>query len=131
MIFKAVSQYRRKGVGVIPTIIPSPSRVRRTAHESKIMKRSPMEFHVFQCQADRDYFVVTDDTHLDDTLNNPSVSPTPGDKLEKIGKFNEMGKDRVAFDEGIAIRSIESQGFYRFHSISLDPMGEMPLAMPM
>ncbi len=42
-----------------------------------------------------------------------------------------MGKDRVAFDEGLAKRSIESQGFYQFHSKSLDPLGEPPLAMPM
>ena len=51
-----------------------------------------MEFHVFQCQADRDYFVVTDDTHLDDTLNNPSVSPTPGDKLEKLASSMKWAK---------------------------------------
>ena len=90
-----------------------------------------MKFHVFQCKTDRDFFVVTDDTHLDDTLKNPNVSRTPGDELEKIGTFDEMGKDRVAFDEGLAKRSIESQGFYRFHSKSLDPLGEPPLAMPM
>ena len=42
-----------------------------------------------------------------------------------------MGKDRVAFDEGLAKRSIESQCFYRIHSKSLDPLGEPPLAMPM
>ena len=88
-----------------------------------------MEFHVFQCQTDKDYFVVTDETHLD-VLKNPNVSPTPGDVLEKVGVFGEMGKERAAFDEGLAMRSIESQGFYRFHSKSLDPLGETPLAMP-
>ena len=51
--------------------------------------------------------------------------------LEEIGTFDEMGKDRVAFDEGLAKRSIESQGFYRFHSKSLDLLGEPPLPMPM
>jgi hypothetical protein len=41
-----------------------------------------------------------------------------------------MGKDRAAFDEDFAKRSIEAQGFYRFHSKSLDPIGEPPLGMP-
>ena len=39
-----------------------------------------MEFHVFQCKADWDFFVVTDETHLDDihrndTLKNPGEIP--------------------------------------------------------
>lgn len=88
-----------------------------------------MKFHVFQYQTDKDFFVVTDEAHLD-ALKDLSVSPTPGDQLEKVGEFDEMGKDRVAFDEGLAKRSIEGQGFYRFHSKSLDPLGEPPLAMP-
>ena len=88
-----------------------------------------MEFHVYQCQTDKDFFVITDEVHLD-ALKNPNVSPTPGDELEKVGVFGEMGKDRAAFDEGLAKRSIESQGFYRFHAKSLDPMGEPPFAMP-
>ena len=88
-----------------------------------------MEFHVFQCKTDKDFFVVTDEVHLD-VLNDPNVSPTPGDELEKVGVFGEMGKDRAAFDEDFAKRSIEAQGFYRFHSKSLDPIGEPPLGMP-
>ena len=88
-----------------------------------------MEFHVYQCQTDKDFFVITDEAHLD-ALKNPNVSPTPGDELEKVGVFGEMGKERAAFDEGLAKRSIESQGFYRFHAKSLDPMGEPPFAMP-
>ncbi len=54
----------------------------------------------------------------------------PGDGLEKVGVFGEMGKERAAFDEEFAKRSIKSQGFYRFHSKSLDPMGEPPFPMP-
>ncbi|MBC8339585.1 MAG: hypothetical protein ISR51_05095 [Rhodospirillales bacterium] len=88
-----------------------------------------MEFHVFQCKTDKDFFVVTDESHLD-ALNDPNVSPTPGDELEKVGVFGEMGKERAAFDEDFAKRSIESQGFYRFHSKSLDPLGEVPMGIP-
>jgi rRNA processing protein Krr1/Pno1 len=88
-----------------------------------------MEFHVYQCQTDRDFFVVTDEQHLD-VLKSRNVCPMPGDKLEKIGVFGEQGKTRAAFDEEFAKRSIVSQGFYRFHSKTYDPLGEPPLAMP-
>ncbi len=88
-----------------------------------------MEFHVFQCTTDKDFFVVTDEEHLD-ALNKLDVTPTPGDALEKVGVFGEMGKDRAAFDEEFAKRSIKSQGFYRFHAKSLDPLGEPPLGIP-
>ena len=88
-----------------------------------------MEFHVFQCKLDKDFFVVTDEAHLD-VLKNPKVTPTPGDELEKVGVFGEMGKDRAAFDEGLAKRSIESQGFFRFHAKSFDPVAEPPLPQP-
>jgi hypothetical protein len=88
-----------------------------------------MEFHVFQCKADKDFFVVTDEAHLD-ALNDPNISPTPDDELEKVGVFGEMGKDRAAFDEAFAKRSIEAHGFYRFHSKSFAPLGEPPMGMP-
>ncbi len=88
-----------------------------------------MEFHVFQCKTDKDFFVVTDEAHLG-VLKDPKVTPTPGDELEKIGIFGEMGIERAAFDEGLAKRSIESQGFFRFHSKSFDPLGEPPLPAP-
>ncbi len=88
-----------------------------------------MEFHVFQYKTDKDYFVVTDEAHLD-ALKDLNVSPTPGDELKKVGVYGEMGKERAAFDEAFAKRSIESQGFYLFHSKSLDPLGEPPLGMP-
>ena len=88
-----------------------------------------MEFHVYRCEIDKDFFIVTDEKHLD-TLKKPNVCPTPGDKLEKIGVFGELGKTRAAFDKGFAKRSIASQGFYRFHSKTYDPLGVPPLAMP-
>jgi hypothetical protein len=88
-----------------------------------------MEFHVYQCQIDRDYFIVTDEKHVDEVLHR-NVCPTQGDKLIKVGIYSEMGRDRVAFDEGLAKRSIESQGFYRFEAKSFDPVAEPPLAMP-
>ena len=89
-----------------------------------------MEFHVYRCKIDRNFFVVTDETHLDECLNNPNALLTFDDELEKVGVFSEMGKDRAAFDEALAKRFIEKQGYYRFHSKSSDPMGEPPLPMP-
>lgn len=88
-----------------------------------------MDFHVFQCQTDKDFFLVTDEEHLD-VLKKPDVSPTPGDVLEKVGVFGEMGKNRAAFDEEFAKRSIKAQGFYRFHSKTYDPVADPPLSMP-
>ncbi len=88
-----------------------------------------MKFHIFQCNLDKSYFVVTDEAHLD-KLNDLNVTPTPGDELEKIGVFDEMGTRRAAFDEGFAKRSIEHQGFYRFHSKTYDPVAEPPLSAP-
>ena len=85
-----------------------------------------MQFHVFQYKTDKDFFVVTDEDHLD-ALKNPDVSPTPGEELEKVGVFGEMGKERAAFDEEFAKGSIKNQDFYRFHSKSLDPLGRAAL----
>ncbi|MEE8507114.1 MAG: hypothetical protein V3S40_12955 [Kiloniellales bacterium] len=87
-----------------------------------------MEFHVFQCKIDRDYFVVTDAAHANSLTSDLCL--TPGDELEKIGVFQEMGKERVAFDEQLAKDSITSQGYYRFEAKSFDPVAERPLAMP-
>jgi hypothetical protein len=93
-------------------------------------EEGPMEFHVFQCQSDRDYFVVTDEEHVDAVLKGKNVCPTPGDRPEKVGVFEEVGKDRVAFDEGLARRSIQSQGYYRFEAKTFDPVAQRPLVMP-
>jgi hypothetical protein len=87
-----------------------------------------MEFHVFQCQIDRDCFVVTDAAHLESIT--PAMCRTAGDELEKVGVFAEMGKERVAFDEQLAKNSIDHQGYYRFQAKSFDPVAQAPLSMP-
>lgn len=88
-----------------------------------------MEFHIFRCNSDQDYFIVTDAEHEAAVLES-DLCPTKGDKLEKVGVFGEMGKERVAFDEGIATRSINEHGFYRFEAKTFDPVAERPLSMP-
>ncbi|MEE8189218.1 MAG: hypothetical protein V3T80_08425 [Kiloniellales bacterium] len=87
-----------------------------------------MEFHVFQCKIDRDCFIVSDAAHVEKV--SADLCTSPGDELEKIGVFHEMGEERVAFDEQLAKNSIRSQGFYRFEARSFDPVAERPLAMP-
>lgn len=89
-----------------------------------------MQFHVFRCKTSRDYFVVTDQAHLEAVQADKNLCPTRGDGLEKVGVFDAMGKDRVAFDEGLAKRSIESQGYYRFAAKTFDPVAQRPVAMP-
>ncbi len=87
-----------------------------------------MKFHVFRCKLDRDCFIVTDEDHAEKLTNE--VCPSPGDELEGIGAFSEMGEDRAAFDEGLAKRSIEHQGYYLFHSKTFDPVAQPPIGMP-
>lgn len=87
-----------------------------------------MKFHVYQCKLDRDTFFVTDEKHADSLSND--ICPSPRDELEKVGVFDEMGERRAAFDEGLAKRSIEHQGYYRFHSLTFDPVAEIPITMP-
>lgn len=86
-----------------------------------------MRFVVFQCQGDRDMFVVTDEAHA---ATLPKVLIPGGGDLERVGAFPEMGKDRVAFDETLAKNSIAHQGYYLFEAKSFDPVAEPPLAMP-
>lgn len=87
-----------------------------------------MEFHVFQCKIDRDCFIVTDAAHVDSLTS--AVCPTPGDDLEKVGVFAEMGETRVAFNERLAKNSIDHQGYFRFVAKSFNPVAQAPLAMP-
>jgi hypothetical protein len=87
-----------------------------------------MDFHIFQCKIDRDCFVVTDAAHTESVTG--ALCPSPGDELEKVGVFAEMGKERVAFDEQLAKNSIAHQGYYRFEAKSFDPVAQAPLAMP-
>jgi hypothetical protein len=56
-----------------------------------------MDFHVFQCQQDQDYFIVTDAEHADQVAKS-DLCPSTGDTLKKIGVFQEMGKERVALE---------------------------------
>lgn len=87
-----------------------------------------MEFHVFRCKKDQDYFVITDDEHAE-TLGN-DVCPAPDDELEKVGVYSEMGKDRVAFDEKIAKEFIRRQGYYRFEAPTFDPVAIPAISQP-
>lgn len=87
-----------------------------------------MSFHVFRCKNDQDIFVVTDDAHADQVSSG--LCPGPDDELEKVGVFSEMGKNRAAFDETLAMNSINSQGYYRFEAKTFSPVAEWPLAMP-
>lgn len=82
-----------------------------------------MNFHVFRCAKDPDYFIVTDEAHL----NNMKGSLCPrGGELNKLGEYAQMGKDRVAFDETLAMNSINNQGYYRFEAKTFDPVGQAP-----
>ena len=87
-----------------------------------------MNFHVYRCLRDRDTFFVTNDDHLDAVTDE--ICPTPGDALQKVGVFSEIGRDRVAFNETLAKNSIENQGYYRFEAKTFNPVAEWPLAMP-
>jgi hypothetical protein len=86
------------------------------------VKETAMGFHVFQCQQDQDYFIVTDAEHADQVAKS-DLCPSTGDTLE-------MGKERVAFDEGLAKRTIAEHGYYRFEAKSFDPVAERPMSMP-
>lgn len=87
-----------------------------------------MNFHVYRCRKDQDIFFVTDDDHVEAISDD--ICPTPGDQLEKVGVFTEMGKTRAAFDETLAKNSIAEQGYYRFEAKTFNPVAEWPLAMP-
>jgi|GEM_PF-929172 len=87
-----------------------------------------MEFLVYRFKRQQDDFVVMD-TKDEGNLTAEKCG-MPDDELEKVGNFSEMGEKRVAFDEGLAKRSIARQGFYRFHAKSFEPVAEPPLSMP-
>jgi hypothetical protein len=87
-----------------------------------------MEFLVYRFKREQGDFVVTDAEHQG--ALTAETCGMPGDELESVGSFAEMGPERVAFDEGLAKRSIEHQGFYRFHAKTFDPVAQSPLSMP-
>lgn len=82
-----------------------------------------MNFIVYRCTQDPDYFIVTDKTH-EDTAKGEKC-PNGGD-LEKIGEYEEMGELRAAFDETLAKNSIEKQGFYLFEAPGFSPVPPAP-----
>ncbi len=85
-----------------------------------------MNFVVFQCSDSPDYFIVTDDDHVGDAKKG--LRRGDGD-LKKVGEYAEMGEERVAFDESLAMSSIRKQGYYRFEAPSMaavPPSPEMP-----
>jgi hypothetical protein len=45
-------------------------------------------------------------------------------------KFDEMGKDRAAFNEMIAKDAIKTQGYYRFEAKTWDPVAQTPGTLP-
>ncbi|MDH3452013.1 MAG: hypothetical protein OEN20_06295 [Gammaproteobacteria bacterium] len=78
-----------------------------------------MEFIVYRCLKDPDYFLITD------TENAAALSGSEcpnGGELERLGEFSEMGEDRVAFNEDIAKSAIRKQGYYRIEAKSFDPV---------
>jgi len=85
-----------------------------------------MKFIVFQCSKSPDYFLVTDKDHVDNVKGG--LRPGDGD-LKRVGEYPEMGEQRVAFDESLAMSSIRNQGYYRFEASSMaavPPSPEMP-----
>ena len=87
-----------------------------------------MQFLIYRFKREADTFVVTDKEHSKDIT--PAKCGVPDDELEMIGAFGQMGEERAAFDEGLAKRSIDQQGFYRFHSKTFDPVAQTPITMP-
>ena len=88
-----------------------------------------IKFHAFRCITDWDYFIVTDKEHEPAVLKR-DLCPTKGGRLEKIGVFEEMGAERVVFDENVAKHIIKAHSYYRFEAKSFNPIAERPLAMP-
>ena len=85
-----------------------------------------MKFIVFQCSKSPDYFIVTDEEHY--SVVKGSLCPGGGE-LRQIGEYKEMGEERAAFDETLAMNSIREQGYYRFEAPSMaavPPAPEMP-----
>lgn len=85
-----------------------------------------MKFIVFQCTKSPDYFIVTDKDHVAEVKG--SLCPDGGE-LEEVGEYPEMGEERAAFDESLAMTSISKKGYYRFEAPSMaavPPSPEMP-----
>jgi len=81
-----------------------------------------MKFLVLQCSDAPQRFVVTDEAHR----SQIDTALCGGGGLIEIGSFDEMGKERVAFDETLARNSIEAQGYYVFEAASMEPVPTAP-----
>lgn len=82
-----------------------------------------MDFIIYQCAADPDYFVVTDAAH---ESKLPQTAGPSKSELKRVGTFAEMGKERRAFDERLARNAIDTQGYYLFEATSFAPVPEAP-----
>ncbi len=82
-----------------------------------------MKFVVYQYTQAPDIFLVTDDDHRVQALEQASPEKGP---LELIGEYGELGESRMAFSEALAKSAIENQGFYEFESKTFDPVGQQP-----
>ena len=82
-----------------------------------------MRFVIFRCIDDPDWIIVTDKEHLEAARGE--ICPSGGG-IEHVGNFEEMGDDRVAFDEKLAKNSIQHQGFYLFQAKGFAPIPPAP-----
>jgi hypothetical protein len=83
-----------------------------------------MKFVIYQLEKDPEYFIVTDDTHKEQVRTNLAVDGG----LKEIGKFDEMGKTRAAFDENVAREAINKQGYLKVHA---EHLADVPIAPEM
>lgn len=86
-----------------------------------------MNFLVYRCVKNPDYFLITDEGHL--TQVSGELCPEEGD-LELIGEYPEMGESRVAFNESIAKDAIANFGYYQIESKTFDPVAPTPGTLP-
>ncbi len=85
-----------------------------------------MRLVVFQCSKSPAYFVVADADHVAEIKG--TLCPDGGE-LKEVGEYSEMGEERAAFDESLAMSAIRKQGYYRFEAPSMaavSPSPEMP-----
>ena len=87
-----------------------------------------MDSLVFHRRPDRDCSVVPGEAHTASLSGD--VYLIHGDTLVRAGQFPETGKERTAFNEELATRSIEENSCYRFHCKTVDPVAEPPSSMP-
>ena len=83
-----------------------------------------MKFVIYQLEKDPEYFIVTDDAHKEKVRT--TLATDSG--LKEIGKFDEMGKMRAAFDENVAREAIDKLGYLKVHAQHL---ADVPIAPEM